>query len=97
MSAVAAGTRERLLRSAQELIEEGGYGADAAAPLVRNIFNYILANPEASTVKTPTPSSPASMTAPATNPPAGTPTTTTTTAPTAGGASTTTSTTTGGG
>ena len=27
MSAVAAGTRERLLRSAQELVEEGGYGA----------------------------------------------------------------------
>jgi AcrR family transcriptional regulator len=27
VSVVAAGTRERLLRSAQELIEEGGYGA----------------------------------------------------------------------
>ena len=27
MSAVAAGTRERLLRSAQQLVEEGGYGA----------------------------------------------------------------------
>jgi AcrR family transcriptional regulator len=27
MSAVTAGTRERLLRAAQELIEEGGYGA----------------------------------------------------------------------
>jgi AcrR family transcriptional regulator len=27
LSAVAAGTRERLLRSAQELVEEGGYGA----------------------------------------------------------------------
>ena len=27
MSAVAVGTRERLLRSAQELVEEGGYGA----------------------------------------------------------------------
>ena len=69
------------------VIDQGGYGADAAAPLVRNIFNYIVANPETTTVKTPTPSSPASMTAPATNPPAGTPTTTTTTtAPTAGGA-----------
>ena len=64
------------------VIDQGGYGADAAAPLVRNIFNYILTNAETSTVKTPTPSSPASMTAPATNPPAGTPTTTTTTAPT---------------
>jgi AcrR family transcriptional regulator len=27
VSAVASGTRERLLRSAQELVEEGGYGA----------------------------------------------------------------------
>ena len=27
MSAVAAGTRERLLRSAQDLIKDGGYGA----------------------------------------------------------------------
>ncbi|HWF51460.1 MAG TPA: TetR/AcrR family transcriptional regulator [Solirubrobacteraceae bacterium] len=27
MSAIAAGTRERLLRAAQELVEEGGYGA----------------------------------------------------------------------
>ncbi len=40
------------------VIDQGGYGADAAAPLVRNIFNYILTNPETSTVKTPTPSSP---------------------------------------
>ena len=54
------------------VIDQGGYGADAAAPLVRNIFNYLLANPETPTVKTPTPSSPASLTAPATNPPAGT-------------------------
>jgi penicillin-binding protein 2 len=79
------------------VIDQGGYGADAAAPLVRNIFDYILANPETATVKTPTPASPASLTAPAPNPPAGTPTTTTTTVPAAGGASTTTSTTTGGG
>ena len=28
------------------VIDQGGYGAQAAAPLVRNIFNYILANPE---------------------------------------------------
>ncbi len=61
------------------VIDQGGYGAQAAAPLVRNIFDYILANPEATTVKTPTPSSPASQTTPTTNPPAGTPTTTTTT------------------
>ena len=31
MSAVATGTRERLLRSAQELVEEGGYGAASVA------------------------------------------------------------------
>jgi AcrR family transcriptional regulator len=31
VSAVAAGTRERLLRSAQELIEQGGYGAASVA------------------------------------------------------------------
>ncbi len=83
------------------VIDQGGYGAQAAAPLVRNIFDYILANPEATTVKTPTPSSPASQTTPTTNPPAGTPTTTTTTtAPksgTTGGSGTTTSTTAGGG
>ena len=33
MSAVAAGTRERLLRSAQALIEEGGYGAASVAAI----------------------------------------------------------------
>jgi penicillin-binding protein 2 len=83
------------------VIDQGGYGAQAAAPLVRNIFDYILANPEATTVKTPTPSNPASQVTPTTNPPAGTPTTTTTsTTPksgTTGGSSTTTSTTAGGG
>ncbi len=81
------------------VIDQGGYGAQAAAPLVRNIFNYILANPEAATVKTPTPSSPATQATPTTNPPAGTPTTTTTTskAGSTGSGSTTTSTTAGGG
>jgi AcrR family transcriptional regulator len=33
VSAVAAGTRERLLRSAQALIEEGGYGAASVAAI----------------------------------------------------------------
>jgi penicillin-binding protein 2 len=61
------------------VIDQGGYGAQAAAPLVRNIFNYIVANPMSTAVKTPTPASPASNTAPASNPPLGTPTTTTTT------------------
>jgi penicillin-binding protein 2 len=81
------------------VIDQGGYGAQAAAPLVRNIFDYIVANPGINgAVKTPTPASPASETAPTTVPPAGTPTTTTTTAPGAtSGSSTTTSTTTAGG
>jgi penicillin-binding protein 2 len=60
------------------VIDQGGYGAAAAAPLVRNIFNYIVANPVGA-VKTPTPSSPPSNTLPASNPPFGTPPPTTTT------------------
>ncbi|HEX4126939.1 MAG TPA: penicillin-binding protein 2 [Acidimicrobiales bacterium] len=83
------------------VIDQGGYGAQAAAPLVRNIFNYIAANTGINgAVKTPTPASPASQTAPPANPALGTPTTTTT-APksgtTSGGSSTTTSSTSGGG
>ncbi|HXZ61273.1 MAG TPA: penicillin-binding protein 2 [Acidimicrobiales bacterium] len=76
------------------VIDQGGYGAQAAAPLVRNIFDYIVANPMSTTVKTPTPASPASQSAPQTNPPLGTPTTTTTTtttttaSPTSGGGNT---------
>ncbi len=69
------------------VIDQGGYGASAAAPLVRSIFDYLAANPIGATVKTPTPADPASQTAPAANPPLGTPTTTTTTAP-SGGATT---------
>ena len=87
------------------VIDQGGYGADAAAPLVRNIFNYIYANQDqvAGAVKTPTPASPPSQTAPASSPPLGTPTTTTTTTtpkpgtPAARRPATTTSTTAGGG
>jgi penicillin-binding protein 2 len=82
------------------VIDQGGYGAQAAAPLVRNIFNYIVANPGMNgAVTTPTPASPANSTAPVTNPPLGTPTTTTTTTKpgTTGGPSTTTSSTAGGG
>ena len=66
------------------VIDQGGYGAQAAAPLVRNIFDYIVANPVSPLVKTPTPSSPPSQTAPVSNPPLGTPTTTTTTTRPAG-------------
>jgi penicillin-binding protein 2 len=73
------------------VIDEGGYGAEAAAPLVRSIFDYIVANPIAA-VKTPTVKSPPSTTAPVANPPFGTPTTTTTT--TTPAATTTTATTT---
>ncbi len=81
------------------VIDQGGYGADAAAPLVRNIFNYIAANQDqiGSPVKTPTPAAPPSMTAPATNAPLGTPTTTTTTKPGTPASPTTTSSTAGGG
>jgi penicillin-binding protein 2 len=63
------------------VIDQGGYGAQAAAPLVRNIFNYIAANPLSPQVKTPTPAVPPSQTAPKANSPLGTPTTTTTTTP----------------
>jgi penicillin-binding protein 2 len=81
------------------VIAQGGYGADAAAPVVRNIFNYIYSNQNqiAGAVTTPTPTTPPSSTPPASNPPLGTPTTTTTTAPnsaaTKGGTSATTTTT----
>jgi penicillin-binding protein 2 len=74
------------------VIDEGGYGAEAAAPLVRSIFDYILAN-EIGGVKTPTVKTPPSNTPPASNPPFGTPTTTTTTTTTTtppGGSATTT-------
>ena len=82
------------------VIDEGGYGAEAAAPLVRNIFDYLLTNPVAGTAKTPTPANPPTAALPVSNPPFGTPTTTTTvpaattTARTPSTTSTTTSTTT---
>jgi penicillin-binding protein 2 len=71
------------------VIDEGGYGAEAAAPLVRSIFDYILAN-EVGPVKSPTVKAPPSNTPPVTNPPVGTPTTTTTTTTPSTGATTTT-------
>lgn len=81
------------------VIAQGGYGAQASAPLVRNIFNYIAANqPQiSSAVKTPTLSSP-----PSNSPPATTTTTTagkgsTTTTTAANGGTSTTSSTPGGG
>ena len=39
------------------VIDQGGYGAQAAAPLVRNIFNYLVTNPIAP-AKVPTASTP---------------------------------------
>ena len=72
------------------VIDQGGYGAQAAAPLVRNIFDYIVANPLGAQAKTPTPASPPSLAAPTPNLPFGTPTTTTTTTPAAGATTTTT-------
>jgi penicillin-binding protein 2 len=75
------------------VIGQGGYGASAAAPLVRTIFNYIAANqPQISSpVKTPTPANPPSDTAPP--PPATTTTTAPGTAPAGGTAPSTTTTT----
>ncbi|MGH9046403.1 MAG: penicillin-binding protein 2 [Acidimicrobiales bacterium] len=62
-------------------IGAGGYGSQAAAPAVMNIFNYLATNPMAP-VKLPTSTSPSTNATPTPNPPAGTPaTTTTTTAP----------------
>ena len=72
------------------VIDQGGYGAQAAAPLVRNIFDYIAANPLGAQAKTPTPANPPSQTAPTPNPPLGTPTTTTTTTTAPAGGTTTT-------
>jgi len=71
------------------VIDQGGYGAEAAAPLVRNIFDYLATNPVGA-VKTPTPHAPPSSALPAVNLPLGTPTTTTTTASSAGSSTTTT-------
>jgi penicillin-binding protein 2 len=68
------------------VVDKGGYGAQAAAPAVMNIFNYLVTNP-IGPVKLPTPTDPPSVTAPAANAPAGTPpptTTTTTTKPSTG-------------
>ncbi len=81
------------------VIAQAGYGADAAAPVVRTIYNYIYSNQNqvAGAVTTPTPANPPSATTPATNPPFGTPSATTTTTTTAPASTTTTSTTPGGG
>ncbi|HEX4081768.1 MAG TPA: penicillin-binding transpeptidase domain-containing protein, partial [Acidimicrobiales bacterium] len=64
------------------VVNQGGYGATAAAPAVANIFNYLYSNPVSSTPKVPTAAEQPSTTPPTTIPPIGTPApTTTTTAP----------------
>jgi penicillin-binding protein 2 len=75
------------------VIDQGGYGASAAAPLVRSIYNYLLTNPVKPTTL-PTLSTLPNLTAPTPNAPFGTPTTTTTTTPPSGATTTTTTTTT---
>ena len=66
------------------VVDHGGYGAQAAAPAVANIYNYLYANP-IQPIQIPTTTDQPTTTPPTTIPPAGTPTTTTpttTTAPT---------------
>ena len=60
------------------VVGQGGYGADAAAPAVASIFNYLYHNPIATAVQTPMPAHPASTTPPATVPVPSVATTTTT-------------------
>jgi penicillin-binding protein 2 len=60
------------------VIDQGGYGANAAAPVVANTFNYLATNP-IGPVKFPTATNPPSITPPTTVAPAGTPAPTTTT------------------
>jgi penicillin-binding protein 2 len=81
------------------VIDQGGYGAQAAAPLVRNIFDYIAGNPVNPKVATPTPAdaTAGTPTTTTTSPPAGSATTTSTSAGTNGASGPTTSTTAGGG
>jgi penicillin-binding protein 2 len=65
------------------VVDHGGYGAQAAAPAVANIFNYLYTNP-VQPVQLPTATRQPSTTPPPTVPAAGTPvptTTTTTTKP----------------
>jgi penicillin-binding protein 2 len=58
------------------VVDHGGYGAQAAAPAVANIYNYLYANP-IQPLQLPTATSQPTTTPPTTIPPAGTPTTTT--------------------
>ncbi len=60
------------------VIDQGGYGAAAAAPLVRNVFNYLLTNPIGG-VKIPTGTHPSKTKAPSSHTALTTPPSTTTT------------------
>jgi membrane carboxypeptidase/penicillin-binding protein len=60
------------------VVDHGGYGAQAAAPAVATIYNYLYANP-IQPVQLPTASRQPTTTPPSTVPPAAAPTTTTTT------------------
>jgi len=60
------------------VVDHGGYGAQAAAPAVANIFNYLVANP-IGPVQLPTPKVQPTKSPLKSNPPAGATTTTTTT------------------
>ncbi|MGH8994946.1 MAG: penicillin-binding protein 2 [Acidimicrobiales bacterium] len=66
------------------VVDHGGYGAQAAAPAVMNIFNYLVTNP-IGPLKLPSPTSPPTTTVKPFNPPAGTPTPTTAPRSTTGG------------
>jgi cell division protein FtsI/penicillin-binding protein 2 len=59
------------------VIDHGGYGAQAAAPAVAEIYNYLYANP-VQPVRLPTAADQPTTTPPVTVPPASAPTTTTT-------------------
>ena len=63
------------------VIDHGGYGAQAAAPAVAQIYNYLYANP-VQPVVLPTATAQPSTTPPSSVPPAGTPTSSTTTSTT---------------
>ena len=52
------------------VIGEGGYGASAAAPVVAQVFNYLVTN-DVKPVQLPSKDHPASLTPPKGNPPAG--------------------------
>jgi hypothetical protein len=59
------------------LVDQGGYGANAAAPAVKAIYQYLQTNPVSASPTLPTATSQPATAPPTTAPPAGTATTTT--------------------